>query len=188
MSLVNYRVPYSEASDEFIEKKSRFIGHIFKVTEAGQAIEIIKQLQKKYWDASCNAYGYIVEEGRVKRYSDDGEPNGTAGRPILEVLEKEGLYDVLCIATRYFGGVKLGAGGLTRAYGHAAKIAVDAAGVAVMQPFRRALIPCPYNRWIWCAACCRNLRRRRPAWNTPPGWSWRCVCRKSAMGRFAPGS
>lgn len=145
MSLVNYRVPYSEASDEFIEKKSRFIGHIFKVTEAGQAIEIIKQLQKKYWDASCNAYGYIVEEGRVKRYSDDGEPNGTAGRPILEVLEKEGLYDVLCIATRYFGGVKLGAGGLTRAYGHAAKIAVDAAGVAVMQPFRRALIPCPYN-------------------------------------------
>lgn len=145
MSLVNYRVPYSEASDEFIEKKSRFIGHIFKVTEAQQAVEIIKQMQKKYWDASCNAYGYIVEEGRVKRYSDDGEPQGTAGRPILEVLEKEGLFDVLCIVTRYFGGIKLGAGGLTRAYGHGAKIAVDAAGIAVMQPYRRATVPCPYN-------------------------------------------
>ena len=132
------------AQDEFVEKKSRFIGHIFKVTSAQQATEIIKQMQKKYWDASCNAYGYIVEEGRVMRFSDAGEPQGTAGMPILEMLKKEELYDVLCIVTRYFGGVKLGASGLTRAYGHGAKIALEAAGIAQMQPFRFASVPCPY--------------------------------------------
>lgn len=144
VSMVHYKVPYSEASAEFVEKKSRFIGHIFKVTSAQQATEIIKQMQKKYWDASCNAYGYIVEEGRVMRFSDAGEPQGTAGMPILEMLKKEELYDVLCIVTRYFGGVKLGASGLTRAYGHGAKIALEAAGIAQMQPFRFASVPCPY--------------------------------------------
>lgn len=145
MSMINYRTPYAEGSDEFTEKKSRFIGHIFKVTEGAQAVEIIKQMQKKYWDASCNAYGYIVEEGRVMRYSDGGEPQGTAGQPILEVLKKEELFDVLCVVTRYFGGVKLGAGGLTRAYGHGAKIAVDAAGIALMTPYRQADALCPYR-------------------------------------------
>ena len=140
MSMINYRTPYAEGSDEFTEKKSRFIGHIFKVTEGAQAVEIIKQMQKKYWDASCNAYGYIVEEGRVMRYSDGGEPQGTAGQPILEEL-----FDVLCVVTRYFGGVKLGAGGLTRAYGHGAKIAVDAAGIALMTPYRQADALCPYR-------------------------------------------
>ena len=112
---INYRTPYAEGSDEFTKKKSRFIGHIFTVTEGAQAVEIIKQMQKKYWDASCNAYGYIVEEGRVLRYSDGGEPQGTAGQPILEVLKKEELFDVLCVVTRYFGGVKRRSGGLTRA-------------------------------------------------------------------------
>lgn len=145
MSMTNYRTPYAEGMDEFTEKKSRFIGHIFKVTEGAQAVEIIKQMQKKYWDASCNAYGYIVEEGRVMRYSDGGEPQGTAGQPILEVLKKEELFDVLCVVTRYFGGIKLGAGGLTRAYGHGAKIAVDAAGIALMTPYRQASALCPYR-------------------------------------------
>ena len=100
MGMVNYRTPYGEGSDEFVEKKSRFIGHIFKVTEGAQAMEIIKQMQKKYWDASCNAYGYIVEEGQVMRYSDDGEPQGTAGQPILEVLKKEDLRWSICTEKR----------------------------------------------------------------------------------------
>ena len=133
MSLVNYRVPYSEASDEFIEKKSRFIGHIFKVTEAQQAVEIIKQMQKKYWDASCNAYGYIVEEGRVKRYSDDGEPAKTAGTPALEVLQHSGLTDLIVVITRYFGGVLLGTGGLVRAYTTATSRALEAAEVVTVR-------------------------------------------------------
>ena len=143
--MVNYRVPYSESSDEFIEKKSRFIGYIYKITRAEQATDLLKQMQKQFWDASCIAYGYIIEEGRVMRFSDGGEPQGTAGMPILEVLKKEELFDVLCVVVRYFGGIKLGAGGLTRAYGHGAKIAVDAAGIALMQPFRNCSIACPYH-------------------------------------------
>lgn len=142
--MIDFKVPAAEAADEFIEKKSRFIGHIFKVQSAEEAAGIIKQMQKKYWDASHNVYAYIVEEGRVMRYSDDGEPQGTGGMPVLEVLKREELYDVLCVVTRYFGGVLLGAGGLTRAYAKGAKIAVDAAGIAVMRPYRFATLRCPY--------------------------------------------
>lgn len=140
----SFRVPAANASAEFVEKKSRFIGNIFKVETAEEATEIIKRMQKQFWDATHNVYAYVLENG-VMRFSDDGEPGGTAGMPTLDVLKKEEVYNVLCVTTRYFGGTLLGAGGLVRAYSHAAKIALDAAGIAVMQPFTELSVVCPYG-------------------------------------------
>ena len=145
MSMAGKKVPFAEGKDEFVEKKSRFIGHIFQVTSTQQAMDQIKRMQKEFWDASCVAYAYIVEEGQVMRFSDAGEPQGTAGMPILEVLKKEGIFDVLCVVVRYFGGIKLGAGGLTRAYSRGARDALCAAGYAVMDRWATVDIPCGYG-------------------------------------------
>ena len=139
----DYLVPRGVGRAEYIEKKSRFLGGVYPVTSEQEAKEILERVRKQHYDARHNCWCYILKSGQ-KRYSDDGEPQGTAGMPILEMLKKEELYDVLCIVTRYFGGVKLGASGLTRAYGHGAKIALEAAGIAQMQPFRFASVPCPY--------------------------------------------
>lgn len=140
----NYKVPASEGEDQLIEKKSRFIGHIYKVETAEEANNIIAAQKKKYWDASTVVYAYHLKNG-VMRFSDGGEPQGTAGMPTLEVFRKEEVFDVLCVTVRYFGGILLGAGGLTRAYGKTAKLALDAAGIAVMQPHREVFIDCPYS-------------------------------------------
>lgn len=140
----NFKVPYQEAEIEFVEKKSRFIGHIYKVSTHEQCQELLAAVRKKYWDASHNVYAYILQNG-VMRFSDDGEPQGTSGMPTLEVLKKEEVYDVLCIITRYFGGTLLGAGGLVRAYSHTCKLALDAAGQAMMMPYTQVLLDCPYN-------------------------------------------
>ena len=102
-------------------------------------------MRETYWDATHNCYAYILREGNVMRYSDDGEPQGTAGMPILDVLRHEQLENCLCVVTRYFGGVLLGTGGLVRAYTKGAQIAVAAAGVQRMSLFSVALIACPYN-------------------------------------------
>ena len=139
-----YKVPAEESEIELIEKKSRFIGRIFRVETPEQAQEIVQRLKKQHWDASHNVYAYVLENG-VMRMSDDGEPQGTAGMPTLEVLKKEEMKNVLCVTTRYFGGTLLGAGGLTRTYGKACKQALDAAGTAVMQPFDVYHIDCPYG-------------------------------------------
>ena len=109
-----FRVPCREAEIEYIEKKSRFIGHIYKIQTAEQAQEILTAVRKQYWDATHNVYAYILQNG-VMRFSDDGEPQGTSGMPTLEVLKKEAVFDVMCVTTRYFGGILLGAGGLVRA-------------------------------------------------------------------------
>lgn len=140
-----YKVPLQAAQDEFIERRSRFIGHIWPVADEAQALAYLKQTREQYWDASHNVYAYIIKENNIMRYSDDGEPQGTAGMPVLEVLRREGVTNVLCVATRYFGGILLGAGGLVRAYAHTAKIALDAAGIAVMCRYETYLLACPYN-------------------------------------------
>ena len=119
------------AQDEFVERKSRFIGTATPVSTQEEAIAFIEEMRSKYWDATHNVYAYILRDG-TKRYSDDGEPQGTAGVPVLDVLQKEGLTDLCVVVTRYFGGILLGAGGLVRAYSHGAKIAVDAAGIKPM--------------------------------------------------------
>lgn len=115
------------AKDSFIEKRSEFIGNIIPVSNEEAAIAFIKKIKSENTKAKHNVYAYILRDNNTVRYSDDGEPQGTAAVPVLDVLQKEGLTDICCVVTRYFGGILLGGGGLVRAYSHSAKIAVDAA-------------------------------------------------------------
>ena len=102
---------------EIVEKKSRFIAHVFSIKTEDEATTIINQIKKKYWDARHNCFAYVIgDKGEIQRFSDDGEPQGTAGKPILEVITSRDLTNVLVVVTRYFGGVLLGTGGLVRAY------------------------------------------------------------------------
>lgn len=133
------------ASDEFVEKRSRFIGYIAPVTEEKQAIDFINGIKSKHWDAKHNVYAYILRDGQIRRYSDDGEPQGTAGIPVLDVLQKENLTDCAVVVTRYFGGILLGGGGLVRAYSHAASLAVKAGGVIKMCLFSVCKTTVDYN-------------------------------------------
>ncbi len=123
---MEYKTVKHSASDEFTEKRSRFIGYVRPVQTAEEATAFVAEIQKKHWDAKHNVYAYILRDGNVKRYSDDGEPQGTAGVPTLDVLEKSGVTDVAVVVTRYFGGILLGGGGLVRAYSHAAHLALAA--------------------------------------------------------------
>ena len=109
-----------------------------------EALEKIQQMKKQHYDATHNCWAYIIKDGAV-RFSDDGEPGGTAGMPMLQVLQREGLYNVVCVVTRYFGGILLGAGGLVRAYTKGAKIAVDAAGKSMKRVWTVLYVPCPYS-------------------------------------------
>ena len=142
---MEYRTILNEASDEFIERKSRFIGYIKPVTTQEEAVSFINEIKSKHWDATHNVYAYVLREGQVRRYSDDGEPQGTAGIPVLDVLLKENVTDCVVVATRYFGGTLLGAGGLVCAYSHTAKIAVDAGQVITMKLCKVLKVTCDYN-------------------------------------------
>ena len=139
-----YIVPAREAEYEFTEKRSRFIGHIFKVESAEQAQEVLAKMRKKYWDATHNVYAYVLHDG-TERFSDDGEPSGTSGMPTLTVLRGAKVQNVLCVTTRYFGGTLLGTGGLVKAYPQAAKGALEEAGLAVMTPFTVMELCCDYS-------------------------------------------
>ncbi|MDE6568159.1 MAG: YigZ family protein [Lachnospiraceae bacterium] len=137
---------YRGGKDEIVEKKSRFIGQVFPVTTEEEAISLIEQTKKKYWGARHNCYAYILGEyGEITRCTDDGEPAGTAGRPILEVLQGEGIHDVLLIVTRYFGGTLLGTGGLVRAYSQAAKAGLAASQVLEKVRGHQLTIHTDYN-------------------------------------------
>lgn len=148
----NYLTVAKAAVDEFTEKRSRFIGAIQPVTTEEEAQAFIKAKQKEFWDAKHNVYAYVLEGGNLCRFSDDGEPQGTAGIPVLDVLRKEGLTDCVVVVTRYFGGILLGGGGLVRAYSHGAKIAVDAAGVVEMRLCLQGEIVCDYGQYGWIPA------------------------------------
>lgn len=141
---MDYRTVAREAQAEFVEKRSRFIGHIRPVTTQEQALAFIDELRSRYWDASHNVFAYSLRENQIRRYSDDGEPQGTAGVPVIEVLNKEQLVDVAVVVTRYFGGTLLGAGGLVRAYSKGAKIAVDAGGIVTMRLCDVLTLKCDY--------------------------------------------
>ncbi len=134
-----------ENNDEFTVKHSRFIGYAKPVQTQEDAVGFINEIKSKHWDAKHNVYAYILRDGQTKRYSDDGEPQGTAGIPVLDVLQKEGLTDCVVVVTRYFGGILLGGGGLVRAYSHAAKLAVDAGQVVKMSLCVRAECECDYG-------------------------------------------
>ena len=142
-----YRTVLKEASDQFIEKKSRFIGWCKPVTTEVEALEYIKGIKTKHWDASHNVYAYVLREGNIMRYSDDGEPQGTAGVPVLDVIQKSGLTDVVVVVTRYFGGILLGGGGLVRAYSHSASIGIAAAEPVTMQECAIMSLRCDYSRY-----------------------------------------
>ena len=139
-----YLIPTRDSEAEFVEKRSRFIGRIWHVEPEEEAVACIKKMREQHWDATHNVYAYIIKDGPT-RFSDDGEPGGTAGMPTLQVLQKEGLSDVCCVVTRYFGGILLGAGGLVRAYTKGAKIAVDAAGKSMKRVWDVIYLPVPYS-------------------------------------------
>ena len=141
----SYIVPFQEAETEMVEKRSRFIGHVWPVESEEQARALIEATKKKYHDARHNCWCYVIREGNVLRYSDDGEPQGTAGQPMLNVFQREEVTNVLCIVTRYFGGILLGAGGLTRAYGGTAKLALNEAGISRMRLWATLAVPCDYS-------------------------------------------
>ena len=144
MILDEYLVPTDFGEDEFIEKKSRFIGRVWPVETEEEALEKIQQMKKQHYDATHNCWAYVIRDGAM-RFSDDGEPGGTAGNPMMQVLQREQVYNVVCVVTRYFGGILLGAGGLVRAYTKGAKIALDAAGKSMKRVWTVLYLPCPYN-------------------------------------------
>ena len=139
-----YLVPTQFGEAEFIEKKSRFIGRAWPVETEEEALAKIQEMKKQHYDATNNCWAYIIKDGAV-RFSDDGEPGGTAGMPMLQVLQREGLYNIVCVVTRYFGGILLGTGGLVRAYTKGAKIAVDAAGKSMKRVWTALYVPIPYS-------------------------------------------
>lgn len=142
--MTEYYLPTGYAQSEFVEKKSRFISQIWKISTEEEAREKIEQVKKQYHDARHNCWCYLLRDGTL-RYSDDGEPQGTAGQPMLEVFTREGIVDAVCVVTRYFGGVLLGTGGLARAYSKGAKDALVASGVSVERLWDRILVTAPYS-------------------------------------------
>ena len=128
-----YKTVHQNAVAEFTEKRSRFIGAVAPVRDELQAQTFITEIRRQHRDARHNVFAYRLRAGGVKRYSDDGEPQGTAGVPVLDVLEKADILDAVIVVTRYFGGILLGGGGLVRAYSHTAHLALEAAGIVVMQ-------------------------------------------------------
>lgn len=142
---MEYKTIYEPAEDSFIERKSEFIGYIAPVKTNEEAVDFINQIRSKHRKARHNVYAYILRDSNITRYSDDGEPQGTGGVPVLDVLQKEGLTDVCVVVTRYFGGILLGGGGLVRAYSHACKLAVDAARVMIMCQCSEITVTCDYS-------------------------------------------
>ena len=141
--MTEYYIPTGSGDAEYVEKRSRFLGKVRHVESEEEARAFIEAMKKQYHDARHNCWCYLLKNG-VLRYSDDGEPQGTAGQPMLAVFQREHVTNVLCVVTRYFGGILLGAGGLTRAYSKSARDALAAAGVAAMGLWTAALCTCPY--------------------------------------------
>ena len=142
--MTEYWIPTRPSQTEFVEKRSTFIGHVWPVETEEEARTRVEEMRKRYHDARHNCWCYVLKDGPV-RYSDDGEPQGTAGQPMLNVFQREGVVNVCCVVTRYFGGILLGAGGLVRAYTQSAKDALDAAGISVVRRWVELQVVCPYS-------------------------------------------
>lgn len=142
----NYRILFQEGSGEITEKKSRFLASFRSVRTEEEALRFIEEVRKEHWNASHNCYGWIIgKRGELKRFSDDGEPSGTAGKPILGVLEGEGLVNVCAVVTRYFGGTLLGTGGLIRAYTKAVQEGIKNCVVLEAAPAEKVLLQVDYG-------------------------------------------
>ncbi|MBP5580377.1 MAG: YigZ family protein [Ruminococcus sp.] len=144
---MNYLTISGNAKASFREKRSEFIGYISPVKTNDEAVAFINSIKAEHRKAKHNVYAYILREDNISRYSDDGEPQGTAGVPVLDVLKKRGLTDVCVVVTRYFGGILLGGGGLVRAYSHAASLAYDAAHIMDMCLCHRLKITADYGMY-----------------------------------------
>ncbi len=142
---MEYKTIAKRCEARFTEKKSEFIGYLCPADTEEKALAFIEEIRAMHRKATHNCYAYIIRENNAARHSDDGEPGGTAGVPIYEVLRKEGLTDVCCVVTRYFGGILLGAGGLVRAYTRGAKDAVDTAQIKLMALAELLEITADYN-------------------------------------------
>ena len=147
-----YKLPRSAANAEFIEKKSRFISHIQPVSTEEEALDFLRSIRLKHREATHNVYAYRTKYNNITRYSDDGEPSGTAGMPLLEPFLRQDIYDFCCVATRYFGGILLGAGGLVRAYARCGALAIETAGIGVMREVTICAMTLPYSHY-------ENLKR-----------------------------
>ncbi|MEG1858060.1 MAG: YigZ family protein [Pseudoflavonifractor sp.] len=141
---MEYFIPTGESRTELIEKRSHFVGEVFPAQTQEQARACIESVRKHYHDANHHCWCFRLLDG-TERYSDDGEPQGTAGQPMLNVFQREGVTNCCCVVTRYFGGILLGAGGLVRAYTRSAKDALDGAGISAVRPWQSVLVPCPYR-------------------------------------------
>ena len=142
--MTEYFIPAGPGEAEFVEKRSSFLGHVRMVETEEEARAFVQAVKKEHYDARHNCWCYAIKDGPT-RYSDDGEPQGTAGVPMLEVFQRQGVTNFVCVVTRYFGGILLGAGGLLRAYTKSAKDALDAAGIAVVRRWVELAIPCSYS-------------------------------------------
>ena len=142
--MTEYYIPAGPGEASFVEKRSEFLGHVRMVETEEDAKAFVAQVKTEHYDARHNGWSYAIKDGPV-RYSDDGEPQGTAGVPMLEVFQRQNVTNFVCVVTRYFGGVLLGAGGLLRAYTKSAKDALDAAGIAVVRRWVEVRLPCSYS-------------------------------------------
>jgi uncharacterized YigZ family protein len=132
---------------EYEDRKSRFLGYAAHVATEKEAIDFVSSIRKKHSDARHNVYAYVIKDGNYVRYSDDGEPQGTAGMPVLDVIRKSGFTDAVIVVTRYFGGILLGTGGLVHAYTEAASLAVKDAEIVEYEPFGEVLLSTDYSTW-----------------------------------------
>lgn len=140
-----YKTIKQDCVSDFVEKKSRFISYIAHVSCETQAIEFLKKIKDKHWDATHHVYAYVLRNNQIQRYSDDGEPRGTAGIPILNILLKSEIYDIIVVVVRYFGGTLLGAGGLVRAYSNSCKLALKKAEISLVHLCQKILLVFDYS-------------------------------------------
>lgn len=132
---------------EITEKRSKFIAHVKPVSSEEDAVAFLNEIKQEHWNATHNVYAYIIRKNNIMRYSDDGEPGGTAGLPVLDILKREGLTDIIVVVTRYFGGVLLGTGGLVHAYSKSAKAGIEAVGITEMVLCRMITADVEYPLW-----------------------------------------
>ncbi len=145
--MTSYLVPSGFGEAEYTEKRSRFIARVWPIGSEAEAVAHIEAMRKQHYDARHNVYAYIVRDGGIMRYSDDGEPQGTSGQPTLNVFRAQEIQNFCCVVTRYFGGILLGTGGLVRAYSTAAKMALEEAGISRMALWKSIELGCTYSQF-----------------------------------------
>ena len=145
--MTSYLVPAAYGEAEYVEKRSRFIARVWPCETEAEALAHLEATRKQHYDARHNVYAYIIREGGIMRYSDDGEPQGTSGQPTLNVFRSQELQNFCCVVTRYFGGILLGTGGLVRAYSTAAKMALENAGISRMALWKSIELGCSYSQF-----------------------------------------